>query len=335
MQLHRGSRGRRHLSPPGSASAAHHRGRPLPVVSVPCPPHPSASAATPEQVRQVSGGPRPWQRPERNSHSVPAPFRSEAGPAGSPGPGDARGGAAAAAAAVPLRSQPGPSPGFSRVTFRARAQPITRRGASVAGSLFPPANRWAGKTAAAPPGVGPKGEAARSLPFYWAEAALLLPVGALIGPTRRGRGRRGWCARAGLARCVCGRVARANPVAAPRRWRARRVKGAAWRWHRGPGSFPGGGRALVFPLPGPCPQRRTGLGASLRAGLTPRELPPPPRAPRGGAAVMALAGPPGETPQPAAVAVAVRLRKLYRYEHRSAGVRSGPETLSRSSTREL
>ncbi|XP_074389712.1 uncharacterized protein LOC141727252 [Zonotrichia albicollis] len=102
------------------------------MVSAACPPHPSASAATPERVRQVSGGPRPWQRPERSSHSVPAPVRSEAGPAGSPGPGDSRGGAAAAAAIRP-RSQPGPSPRFSRVTFRARAQPITRPGAGVTG----------------------------------------------------------------------------------------------------------------------------------------------------------------------------------------------------------
>lgn len=133
------------------------------MVSLACPPHPSASAATPERIRQISGGPRPWQRPERSSHSVPAPFRSEAGPAGSPGPGDVRGGAATAAA-IPPRSQPGPSPRFSRVTFRARAQPITRPGASVTGSLFPPANRWAGKSAAAPLGAGLEGEAGRLLP---------------------------------------------------------------------------------------------------------------------------------------------------------------------------
>lgn len=156
------------------------------MVSAACPPHPSASAATLQQVRQVSGGPRPWQLPERSNHSVPAPFRSEAGPAGSPGPGDARGGVAAAAA-IPPRSQPGPSPRFSRVRFRARAQPITRPGADVTGSLFPPANRWAGKSAAAPPGAGPEGEAAGLLPFYWAEAGLTSPPEALIGLPRRGR----------------------------------------------------------------------------------------------------------------------------------------------------
>lgn len=155
------------------------------MVSLACPPHPSASAATPERIRQVSGGPRPWQRPERSSHSVPAPFRSEAGPTGSPGPDDARGRAAAAAAIPPL-SQLGPSPRFSRVTFRARAQPITRPGASVTGSLFPPANRWAGKSAAAPLEAGPGGQAGRLLPSYWAEAGRTAPDEALIGPAQQG-----------------------------------------------------------------------------------------------------------------------------------------------------
>lgn len=156
------------------------------MVSLACPPHPSASAATPERIRQVSGGPRPWQRPERSSHSVPAPFRSEAGPAGSPGPDDARG-RAAAAAAIPPRSQLGPSPRFSRVTFRARAQPITRPGASVTGSLFPPANRWAGKSAAAPLGAGPGGRGR-------AAAAVLLGRSRAHGPGRGGD----WSGAAGM-----------------------------------------------------------------------------------------------------------------------------------------
>lgn len=201
----------------------------------------------PKRIRQVSGGPRPWQRPERSSHRVPPPFRSEAGPAGSPGPGDARAGAAAAAA-VPPRSPPGPSPRFSRVTFRARAQPIIRPGASVTGNLFPPANRWAGKSKAAPLGAGPEGEAVRLLPSYWAAGGLTAPGEALIGPPRRGRGEAGWRARAGLARCGCGRAARANPAAAQRSWRARRVKGAAWRGTGVAASLPwGGGSPLLSP----------------------------------------------------------------------------------------
>lgn len=64
-------------------------------------------------------------------------------------------------------------------------------GASVTGSLFPPANRWAGKAAAAPLRAGPEGEAVHLLPFYWAEAGPTTPEDALIGPPRRGRGEAG------------------------------------------------------------------------------------------------------------------------------------------------
>lgn len=173
----RRSRGCRHLSPPGPFSAAHHRGRRLPVVSVasPPPPQPPPSGSAKSGVAPGHGSGR-----SEAVTSVPAPFRSEAGPAGSPDPGDARG---RAAAAIPLRSQPGPSPRFSRVTFRARAQPITRPGAGVTGSLFPPANRWAGKSAAAPLRARPEGEAVRLLPSYWAEAGLRAPgeAGAVRG----------------------------------------------------------------------------------------------------------------------------------------------------------
>lgn len=255
----RRSRGCRHLSPPGPVSAAHHRGRRLPVVSVASPPHPSASAATPERILQVRGDPRPWQRPERSSHSVPAPFRSEAGTAGSPGPGDARG-RAAAAAAIPPRSQPGPSPRFSRVTFRARAQPITRPGAGVTGSLFPPANRWAGKSAAAPLRAGPEGEAVRLLPSYWAEAGLRAAGEALIGRPRQGRGQAGvgrpgrfgalwlWAGCAGQSRGGAAELAR--PA----------LKGVSWQWDAGSWlPLPGLGELFLLPCRGPALQRRTDL----------------------------------------------------------------------------